>query len=165
MKNATTVSRQTRIDLPESVRVEVCDILNITLATFFHFYSQAKQAHWNVKGMNFFSLHGLFDDIAEYANDAIDIVAERITSLGVDANGTLRQAQEKTLLTEYDLNARSGEAHVKALSKQVALLCQHCRESIEISDTLSDADTADLYTGLSRELDKKLWMLEAHLAD
>ena len=164
MTLSTIVSRQTRIDLPEGIRMEICEILNTTLATFFDFYSQAKQAHWNVKGMNFFSLHGLFDDIAEYTNEAIDIVAERITALGVDAQGTLRQAQENTLLTEYDLNARTGEAHVKALSQPLALLCQHCRESIEITNNLGDADTADLYTELSRELDKKLWMLEAHLA-
>lgn len=159
----TTLMHPTRHDLPEETRIQVSETLNTTLATLFDFYSQAKQAHWNVKGMSFYSLHELFDSIAGYTNEAIDTVAERITALGAEANGTMRQAYEHSRLTEYDLSARSGEQHVKALAGQMATVAKHVRQCIDQCTDWGDADTADLYTELSREFDKKLWFLEAHL--
>jgi len=50
--------------------------------------TQAKIAHWNVKGEDLYQLHLLFDSIAEHVEDAIDLIAERVTALGGRANGT-----------------------------------------------------------------------------
>ncbi|MEO1006109.1 MAG: ferritin-like domain-containing protein, partial [Cyanobacteria bacterium J06638_38] len=71
-----------RIDLPENIRTPIIELLNASLAISTDLKSQVKQAHWNVKGMNFYQLHLLFDTIAGELEEYIDLVAERITALG-----------------------------------------------------------------------------------
>lgn len=163
----STVSKQklytTRIDLAEDIRVKVIKILNQTLAATLDLKTQTKQAHWNVKGMDFLQLHELFDEMATELEDYVDMVAERVTALGGIALGTARIAAESSILPEYDLGAVSGEDHVIALADRYGAYAKHVREAIDQTDELGDADTADLYTEISRTIDKRLWFLEAHL--
>ncbi len=72
----------TRIDLPEPKRANATRILNERLAELIDLKLQIKQAHWNVKGPNFISLHKLFDEFAGTIEEQIDETAERITALG-----------------------------------------------------------------------------------
>ena len=153
----------TRIDLPEKVRVEVCQLLNQTLAECFDLYSQVKQAHWNVKGPNFYQLHLLFDEIAGELIEFVDEFAERITTLGGTAFGTVRMAADSSELPEYPVGALADMDHVIALSDRLAQFGARLREYIDECDELGDMDTADLFTGVSRDIDKRLWFLEAHL--
>jgi starvation-inducible DNA-binding protein len=162
-----TTSKQkmypTRIDLPSNVREEIVGILNKTLAASLDLKTQTKQAHWNVKGMDFYQLHELFDEMAGELEEYIDMVAERVTALGGTAMGTARIAASESILPEYDLNAVGGADHVTALAERFAAYAKHLREAIDTTDDLGDADTADLYTEISRTIDKRLWFLEAHL--
>ncbi len=153
----------TRIDIPMDVRSQVAEILNKTLAATLDLKTQAKQAHWNVKGMDFYQLHELFDEIAGELEEYVDMVAERVTALGGTAMGTARLAASESILSEYDLDAITGEEHVTALSERFATYAKHVREAIDKTDELGDADTADLYTEVSRTIDKRLWFLESHL--
>ncbi len=163
----STVSKQklytTRIDLAEDIRVKVIEILNQTLAATLDLKTQTKQAHWNVKGMDFLQLHELFDEMATELEDYVDMVAERVTALGGIALGTARIAAESSILPEYALDAVSGEDHVTALADRYGAYAKHVRSAIDQTDDLGDADTADLYTEISRTIDKRLWFLEAHL--
>ena len=163
----STVSKQklysTRIDLREDVRVRTIEILNQTLAATLDLKTQTKQAHWNVKGMDFYQLHELFDEIATELEEYVDMVAERVTALGGTALGTARIAAESSILPEYDLDAVSGAEHVTALADRFGIYAQHVRDAIATTDDLGDADTADLYTEISRTADKRLWFLEAHI--
>lgn len=154
---------ETRIDLNTDIREGVVGILSQTLATTLDLKTQTKQAHWNVKGMNFYSLHLLFDEMASELEEFVDLVAERITALGATAMGTARIAAEQSLLPEYPYNLDDGRAHVTALADRYATYAAHVRQGIEQTDELGDADTADLYTEISRAIDKRLWFLEAHL--
>ncbi len=162
-----TTSKQkmysTRIDLPSNVREEIVGILNKTLAATLDLKTQTKQAHWNVKGMDFYQLHELFDEMAGELEEYVDMVAERVTALGGTAMGTARIAAAESILPEYDLNAVVGADHVTALADRFAAYAKHLREAIDTTDDLGDADTADLYTEISRTIDKRLWFLEAHL--
>jgi starvation-inducible DNA-binding protein len=162
-----TTSKQkmypTRIDLPSNVREEIVGILNKTLAASLDLKTQTKQAHWNVKGMDFYQLHELFDEMAGELEEYIDMVAERVTALGGTAMGTARIAASESILPEYDLNAVGGADHVTALAERFAAYAKHLRDAIDTTDDLGDADTADLYTEISRTIDKRLWFLEAHL--
>ena len=164
----STVSKQklygTRIDLAEDVRVKVIAILNQTLAATLDLKTQTKQAHWNVKGMDFSQLHELFDEMATELEEYVDMVAERVTALGGTALGTARIAAAESILPEYDLDAVSGAEHVTVLADRYGAYAKHVREAIDQTDDLGDADTADLYTEISRTIDKRLWFLEAHLA-
>lgn len=154
---------KTKIDLPKAKREKLIAILNQRLADASDLKSQAKQAHWNVKGMNFIALHELFDRVSTEVETHIDDIAERITTLGGTAMGTIRIAAQNSSLSEYPLEITDGTAHVDALSSALADFGKKVREDIDATDTLGDADTADLFTGISRNIDKLLWFVEAHI--
>ncbi|MEM8675401.1 MAG: DNA starvation/stationary phase protection protein Dps [Cyanobacteria bacterium P01_G01_bin.67] len=163
----STVSKQklyaTRIDLAEDLRVQEIEILNQTLAATLDLKTQTKQAHWNVKGMDFYQLHELFDEMATELEEYVDMVAERVTALGGTALGTARIAASESILEEYPLDAVTGAEHVRALADRFGVYAKQVRTAIEQTDELGDADTSDLYTEISRTVDKRLWFLEAHL--
>jgi starvation-inducible DNA-binding protein len=153
----------TRIDLPEDTRSQVAALLNQSLATTLDLKTQVKQAHWNVKGMNFYQLHLLFDEIAGELEGYVDLLAERVTTLGGYAMGTARIAASESALPEYPLDIDDGRDHVVALADRFGIYAKSLRDAIAQTDGLGDADTADLYTEISRTVDMRLWFLEAHL--
>ncbi|AFZ27555.1 DNA-binding ferritin-like protein (oxidative damage protectant) [Cylindrospermum stagnale PCC 7417] len=153
----------TRIDIPTDVRVQVVSILNQTLAATLDLKTQTKQAHWNVKGTDFYQLHELFDELAGELEEYVDLVAERITALGGYALGTARIAASNSILPEFPFEAIDGKEHVTALADRFAPYAKHIRDAIAKTNDLGDADTADIYTEISRTIDKRLWFLEAHL--
>ncbi|UKO96411.1 DNA starvation/stationary phase protection protein Dps [Nostoc sp. UHCC 0870] len=153
----------TRIDIPAEVRVQIVAILNQTLAATLDLKTQTKQAHWNVKGTDFYQLHELFDELAGELEEFVDMVAERVTALGGYAVGTARSAAQNSILPEYPFDILDSQEHVAALADRFAPYAKHIRGAIAKTDDLGDADTADLYTEISRTIDKRLWFLEAHL--
>lgn len=153
----------TKNDLPEELRVQIIELLNARLADALDLQTQTKQAHWNVKGMSFIALHELFDTVATDVTTYVDDIAERIVSLGGTAYGTARVAAAKSTLDEYPLDIYEGSEHVAALSTVLAKFGKQAREAIDRSTELQDADTADLFTGISRGIDKHLWFVEAHI--
>jgi starvation-inducible DNA-binding protein len=152
----------TKIDLAKGKREKIIELLNQSLADAMDLKSQAKQAHWNVKGPSFIALHELFDQMATEVEGHVDEIAERVTSLGGTAMGTVRIAAETSSLSQYPLEITDGTAHVDALSTAIADFGKKIRKNIDATDELGDADTADLYTGISRGMDKLLWFVEAH---
>jgi starvation-inducible DNA-binding protein len=153
----------TKIDLSKDKREKIIALLNNRLADASDLKSQAKQAHWNVKGMSFIALHELFDDVATAVEGHIDLIAERITTLGGTAMGTVRLAAENSSLTEYPHEITDGAAHVDALSTALADFGKVVRKGIDEAADLGDQDTADIFTEVSREIDKQLWFVEAHI--
>jgi starvation-inducible DNA-binding protein len=154
---------ETRIDLGRQARLSLARLLNQRLADMIDLFNQTKHAHWNVKGPEFMQLHELFDDVAERVEEGCDLLAERVVTLGVAAEGTTRQSAAASTIGEYDLGVVDGLDHVRALARQVATLAASIRGAIQQSAELGDPTTADLFTEISRSLDKDLWFLEAHL--
>src|ERR1044071_2135764 len=103
---------KTSIDLPAEVREQVITLLNQHLADTFDLYSQTKQAHWNVKGPQFFQLHELFDKLADQLQDFADVIAERVTALGGTALGTVRMSAAASRLPEYPVDDNGSMASV-----------------------------------------------------
>jgi len=153
----------TRNNLNADSREKIVSLLNQHLADTFDLYSQAKLAHWNVKGPQFFALHELFDKLAAQLLDDVDTIAERATALGGTARGTARQSAAASRLSEYPPEATTGTQHVEALAVRYAAVAATCRSAIDAASEFGDADTADLFTEISRGLDKSLWFLESHL--
>jgi starvation-inducible DNA-binding protein len=154
---------RTKNDLPNDKREKVVEILNSRLADVIDLKTQAKQAHWNVKGHHFIGLHELFDQVSVAAEAHTDLIAERITAIGGTALGTARVVAQKSSLSEYPLEIFDGTAHVDALSTAMATFGKNVRQGIDETDELGDKDTADLFTEISREIDKLLWFVEAHI--
>ncbi len=153
----------TKNDIPAEKRGILAQLLNERLADLIDLKLQAKQAHWNVKGPNFIALHELFDSVAEEVEDFVDTVAERLVALGGTAEGAIGVVAKRTKLEEYPANITSGRDHVEALSNAMAAVGKSVRAAIDRTNELGDADTADLFTEVSRAIDKKLWFVEAHL--
>jgi len=153
----------TKNDLAKEKREKVIEHLNARLADAIDLKTQAKQAHWNVKGIHFFQLHELFDQVATAVEAHTDLIAERVTALGGTALGTARVAAQTSSLSEYPLEIFDGTTHVDALSTAMAHFGKNIRQDIDEADKLGDADTADLFTEISREIDKLLWFVEAHI--
>lgn len=163
MNDRTPKHGTTRIDMPQQQRERMIALLNEQLADTIDLRYQVKQAHWNVKGPHFIALHELFDDLYKALDGPVDEIAERVTALGGVAMGTARIAAKASRLPELPHDLVEGMKLVALLADRYAMLCRSTRAAIETADEAEDADTADLFTGISRELDKTLWFLEAHL--
>ena len=153
----------TKNDLSEAVRAKAIALLNARLADAIDLQTQTKQAHWNVKGPSFIALHELFDKVNEDVEDYVDDLAERAVQLGGVAEGTARMAAKRSSLSEYPTNTLDGRSHVEALSTVLAAFGKSARKAINDADDIGDLDTADLFTEISRGVDKWLWFVEAHL--
>jgi len=154
---------KTKNDLSETIRSKVIELLNARLADAIDLQTQTKQAHWNVKGPNFIALHELFDKVNEDVEDYVDEIAERAVQLGGVAEGTARSAAKRSSLSEYPANTVDGRSHVEALSSALAAFGKSARKGIDQANELGDLDTADIFTEISRGIDKWLWFVEAHL--
>lgn len=155
--------KPTRNNIPAASREQLVPLLNARLADATDLKSQVKQAHWNVKGPQFISLHELFDGIAGRIDAQIDEIAERAVQLGGTAAGTIRQAAAASSLPEYPAGITAGLDHAAAIADRLAAYGAALRAAIDTATALGDADTADMFTGFSREADKDLWFVEAHL--
>ena len=160
---ATKTPFKTRNDMSATTRNTVVGLLNQHLADLSDLYSQVKQAHWNVKGPNFQQLHELFDMLAGIVIGHIDIVAERVTMLGGIAHGTVRMASENSRLAPYDEEIYQDLEVAAMIADRYATVAESARKAIDEADEAGDTDSADLFTALSRDLDKGLWFIEAHL--
>ena len=154
-----------RIDLSENVRNSAIGILQPRLADAIDLASQAKQAHWTVKGPNFIALHELFDRIATDVSEYSDLIAERISALGGQAEGTVRAAAERSRLPKYSLSISDSSAHVEALSTALAAFGASVRQAIDTAAGIGDQSTADVFTEIARGVDKHLWFVQAHDVD
>ncbi len=156
---------ETRIDIEEGKRADLVELINSQLADTLTLYSHTKQAHWNVKGIYFNQMHELFDMLGGTIFPYIDMLAERVTSLGGTAEGTVGMANSNTSLDEFPSGPGNGETFVAALADRYAAYAKTTRAAIARSEELDDPSTADLFTEISREMDKALWFLEAHLQE
>jgi starvation-inducible DNA-binding protein len=156
---------ETAVDIPAATRAEMIALLNQALADTSDLYSQTKQAHWNLKGVHFYPLHLLFDELAEHREDEVDEIAERATQLGGYATGTIRMAASTSRLPEIPTDIDAGLDYVQALVERYGIHANNTRAGIDQADKAGDLDTADLLTEISRALDKDLWFLQAHLQD
>ena len=165
MKNGSSKARllKTRIDVAEPARRMLIELLNQQLANLADLFSQTKNAHWNVKGPQFWSLHKLFDELAGKVYEMADEVAERATGLGGVAAGTVRMVAASTQLDEFPAAASAGLDVVKAVADAHGAASNFIRAAIDKADGIGDAATTDLLTQIARELDESLYFLESHL--
>jgi len=161
--NPTTNTYTTKNSLDVTTRAEMVGILNQLLADGLDLYSQTKQAHWNVKGMNFIALHQLFDEIAESVEDFLDLLGERVTALGADAQGTVRMSASNSRMPEFPDDLKTGEDFVETMRDRVSMFANETRASVDKAMESGDEATADLFIEIVREMDKYTYFLEAHL--
>lgn len=152
-----------RIDLDDNTRKAMIALLNARLIDGIDLRLALKQAHWNVKGANFIALHEMFDAMQARVDGFADDIAERSVALGGIVAGTSQAVVEGSKLDAYPVGATAQDEHLKAIAERVARFGKLARRAIDEADEAGDKDTADLFTAISRQMDKDLWFLEAHL--
>ena len=153
----------TRNDLPDNTQKAMIALLNARLADAIDLRLALKQAHWNIKGPSFIALHDLFDQIQGRIGVFVDDIAERAVALGGVARGATQTVAGATTLTPYPDQISAEADHVRAVADRLAAFGKLAREAIDAADEAEDIASADLFTGVSRQVDKDLWFVEAHL--
>ncbi|MCQ6957049.1 Dps family protein [Mucilaginibacter aquariorum] len=150
---------------PENLTA-IAHILNVMLADEFVLFTKTKNAHWNVEGANFHSLHNFFEAQFKSLDEIVDSVAERIRSLGHYAPATLTSFIALTHLSERLHEKNDGPGFIKELLADHESLVLQYREHVNyITLELKDAGTGDFITGLIELHEKMTWMLRVHLSD
>jgi starvation-inducible DNA-binding protein len=152
---------KSRLDLQDNAKATSIGVLQACLTDSIDLYNSTRQAHWNVKGPNFIGLHTMFETFYNTLETDIDELAERLVQLGGTAIGGSQAVAGSTRLPAYPAELKAGLDHVAALTDRYAALAKTMREGIDQTDEAGDADTADILTSVSKNLDKALWMLEA----
>ncbi len=149
-------------ELNQDVRTQMVDLLNKNLANTVALTLAVKQAHWNLKGRGFIGVHELLDQAADRLREGADLMAERAVILGGFARGTLEVAAKEAKLEAYPVEMSEIEKHIEELKSRYIFVGGELRKAIEEAGDAGDEDTADLFTEVSRTIDKDAWFIGAN---
>jgi len=158
--------RSLPIGLDESVRAKSAELVNEILADTTILYALYKKHHWNVAGPTFYQLHLLFDKHAEEQAELVDLLAERVQSLGGIAVGDPRHAAELTTIERAPDGAEDVPAQITRLLRAHETIIGKVREGIETTEESKDWGTNDLLMGdVLRRHELQVWFIAEHLVD
>jgi starvation-inducible DNA-binding protein len=158
-------THQTVNDLTANAKRAAIEMLNARLAEGIDLALATKQAHWNLKGPQFIAVHEMLDGFRTQLDGHVDTMAERVVQLGGTALGTTQEIAKTSTLGPYPTDIYAIKDHLSALIEWYGQVANAVRKSIDEADEAGDADTADIFTAASRDLDKALWFLEAHVQE
>ncbi len=161
-RSPRTTHHPSRNDLSANAKQVAVELLNARLADGLDLSLITKQAHWNLKGIQFIGIHEMLDGFRDEQDDLNDKMAERVAQLGGTAYGTTQDITRNSQLTPYPTDIYAIQDHLAALIDRFSVAANAVRASIDQAAEAGDADTADIFTEVSRGLDKQLWFLEAH---
>jgi starvation-inducible DNA-binding protein len=154
---------KTNIGITETDRKSVSDQLAKLLADEFVLYTKTRNAHWNIEGPDFHSMHIFFEGQYQQLDELMDGVAERIRKIGHYAPATLTQLLELTHLTEKTEGKNDSLGFIKELLQDHESIIESLRGNISpFENKFNDAGTSDYITGLMQTHEEMAWMLRAH---
>lgn len=161
----TGATHKTRNGTDSNAKKVSIETLNARLADGIDLALAVKQAHWNLKGPDFIGIHLMLDGFRDELDDLNDKVAERAAQLGATAFGTAQVVAARSKLAPYPTDVYAIADHLAALIDRYGVYADAIRENIDETDEAGDAGTSDLFTEVSRAVDKQLWFLEAHVQE
>jgi starvation-inducible DNA-binding protein len=138
-----------------ALQATLIDLLDLALIT--------KQAHWNVVGGNFRSVHLQLDELVTTARKYVDDVAERASAIGVSPTGTARAVAAGSGLPDYPIGWQSDRDTVQNIVAALAAVIQRLRPRVDETDK-TDLVTQDLLISVLRAIEEAHWMWQAQLA-
>ena len=154
------------IGLPDKARASSCTLLNEILADSMILYALYKKHHWLVAGPTFYQLHLLFDKHAEEQTEIIDLLAERVQSLGGIAVGDPRHAAELTTIDRAPDGAEDVPAMIHRTLDAHETILEKVRDAIDKTEKNSDWGSNDLLMGdVLRRNELQVWFIAEHVVD
>jgi starvation-inducible DNA-binding protein len=154
------------IALSKEARSESCQLLNEILADSMILYALYKKHHWLVAGPTFYQLHLLFDKHAEEQTEIIDLLAERVQSLGGIAVGDPRHAAELTTIDRAPDGAEDVPAMIHRTLDAHEIIIEKVRKAIDATEQNSDWGSNDLLMGdVLRRNELQVWFIAEHIVD
>ncbi|QBA64499.1 Dps family protein [Muriicola soli] len=138
--------------------------LNILLANFQRYYMNLRGIHWNIKGKRFFDLHVKFEELYDDANLKVDMVAERILTLGEVPLHTFEDYIE-TSKVPLGKNVTVDEKAIRLIVDSLKELLKIERRILDASDEANDEGTNSMMSDFITEQEKTVWMMKAWLAE
>lgn len=168
MDNTTIVNgektMEINIGISDEHRKKIADGLSRLLADSYMVYLKTHNYHWNVTGKLFHPLHEMFEEQYTELAEAIDVIAERIRTLGHRAPGSFREFIEITSIEE-DTNMPKALDMVEQLAKDNETILRTAREALPACDEAGDEASLDLLTQRLHVHSKTAWMLRSHLEE
>ncbi|TFF33337.1 Dps family protein [Mucilaginibacter psychrotolerans] len=151
------------IGINEADRKAVSDQLSKLLADEFVLYTKTRNAHWNIEGPDFHSMHIFFESQYGELDELMDSVAERIRKIGHYAPATLAQFLQLTHLTEKSDRKNDSQGFLKELLQDHESIIEFIRGNITpFATEFNDAGTSDFITGLMETHEGMAWMIRSH---
>ena len=138
----------------------IADKLNIHLADWNLLYTKLHHYHWYVTGPHFLALHAKFEELYDYAAEALDEVAERILAIGGKPISSLKQYLDQTMLTEAGPESTDTEM-LQAVINDFRKLADSMKQTAKLADDSGDSVTSDFLNGHVEKLQKQIWILTA----
>jgi starvation-inducible DNA-binding protein len=148
--------------IPQKQRAEIAHGLSRLLADTYVVYLKTHNFHWNVEGPMFQTLHQMFMEQYTETWNAIDLIAERIRSLGEYAPGTYKEYAKLARIKETD-GVPKAEQMVRLLIEGQEAVVRTARELLPLADRAHDEPTLDLLTQRMQVHEKNAWMLRSLL--
>ncbi|CTQ33712.1 DNA starvation/stationary phase protection protein Dps [Jannaschia rubra] len=150
--------------LDQQTQEQMCELLNARLADGSDLRLAVKQAHWNLRGRGYIGVHELLDEVADRLGETNDTMAERVAIMGGFARGTTQAVAENTSLKPYPVELTDLQDHVDELVQRFKAYGEALRKAIDAAGEAGDEDAADLFTEVSRIVDKDAWFIGANAA-
>jgi len=155
---------KTQIGIKPEDSVLVADSLNKLLSDEHVLYIKTRNAHWNVVGPDFASLHKFFEAQYGELDEIVDLVAERIRAIGHYTVGTMEDFLNLTQLNENSRENNDSQSLIKDLLEDHESVIIGLRENIKrFADEWYDLGSSDFITGIMEKHEKMAWMLRSHL--
>ena len=158
--------RELPIGLPKQAKSTSCSLLNEILADSMVLYALYKKHHWLLAGPTFYQLHLLFDKHAEEQNEIVDLVAERVQSLGGIAVGDPRHAAELTTIPRPPDGAEEVSIMIDRTLRAHETIIEKVRAGIKTTEESEDWGSNDiLMSDVLRRHELQVWFLAEHVVD
>ena len=145
-------------------RAVIAEGLSRLLADSYTLYLQSHNFHWNVTGPMFQTLHVLFMEHYTEIWNALDLIAERIRSLGVAAPGTYKEFAKLASIKEVE-GVPAATDMIRILVGGHEAVAKTARKAFKAADKANDQPTCDLLTQRLQAHEKAAWMLRSLLED
>ena len=152
------------IGLPTSRSKELAGDLNTLLANFQTYYQNLRGIHWNIRGRSFFDLHAKFEELYNDANMKVDMLAERVLTLGETPKHTFEEYL-KASRVPVGRNVSKDEDAIRLIVDSLKELLIIERRILDASDKAGDEGTNAMMSDFITEQEKTVWMMKAWLAE